>query len=115
MDYIKEGLKHLNDPTTYRKLNKDATLETKREINKLLGNIKCSQLMHWCTIRFANHHPYTNIPHNKGLEASTNFLLDHKGQDPIRPHIQILRELIEYQRTICFKSMETITYNSREP
>lgn len=37
---------------------------------------------------------YTNIPHNEGLEAATNFLLDHKDQDPIRPPVQILRELM---------------------
>lgn len=36
---------------------------------------------------------YNNIPH-KGLEAATNFLLDHKDQDPIRPPVQILRELM---------------------
>lgn len=37
---------------------------------------------------------YTNIPHSDGLEAATIALADHADQDPIRPPIQVLRELI---------------------
>lgn len=46
-DYIKEGLKHLCDPTVYRKLNKDTTNTTKPEIKKFLSNIMSSKLMPW--------------------------------------------------------------------
>ena len=37
---------------------------------------------------------YTNIPHSDGLEAATIALADHMDQDPIRPPIQVLRELM---------------------
>ena len=37
---------------------------------------------------------YTNIPHHEGVEAATNFLHSHTEQDPMRPPIQILRELM---------------------
>lgn len=47
LDYIKDDLSHLNDPTTYRKVNKNTTEDTKKEINKLLDNINNSKLMNW--------------------------------------------------------------------
>ena len=37
---------------------------------------------------------YTNIPHHDGLEAALNSLAEHRDHDPIRPPIQILRELM---------------------
>ena len=46
-DYIKEGIKHLCDPSVYRKLNNDITDLTKIEINKFLSKITSSKQMPW--------------------------------------------------------------------
>ena len=37
---------------------------------------------------------YTNIPHHDGIETALCSLYEHKDQNPLRPPIQILRELM---------------------
>ena len=175
-DYVAEGLKHLCDPSIYRKLTHNTTPETKDKINELITKLDNSKLMPWQMTSFCRPPPqhrtaqlyflkkihknpmgirpivssvnsiteniskfidfwlqpivrtlpsylkdsttfanlilntkvptdcilvsidvsslYTNIPHTDGLEAATTALADHTEQDPIRPPIQILRELM---------------------
>ena len=67
----------MKDTTTFANL----TTQTTVPLNDTLVSIDVLSL-------------YTNIPCHDGLEAALNSLADHKDHYPMRPPIQILRELM---------------------
>ena len=54
------------------------------------------------------------IPHNDGLEAALEALAEHEDHDPMRPPIQILREVMSIVlKTIYSSSTANTTFKCK--
>ena len=88
-DYVAEGLKHLCDPSIYRKLTHNTTTETKDKINELITKLHDSKLMPWQMTSFC-------IPPPQHRTAQLYFLKKiHKNPMGIRPIVSSVNSITE--------------------
>jgi hypothetical protein len=86
-DYIKDGLKHLDNPSVYRKLKTDATHMIYHKISSILSSLKIQRWMPWQFSKFCT-------PPTDYRTSQLYFLKKiHKNSIGIRPIVSIVSSL----------------------